>query len=196
MDLDEDATVDASAQGAGVVPVFRPRLERWFEAALVVDHSPSAEMWAQTVIELERMMRLAGVFRDVRTFQLERRPELRLWTNPMSLSVSVRSAIQWLGASVSFQSRRDRVVDRRNFGRLIGDWGASTPVALLHALPRRLWTSTALGEPVALTTNPTPGGPNTGLRWKQAWWALPRRIDGVRVGLPVLALIRLDTTLG
>ena len=83
------------------------------------------------------------------------------------------------------------------FGRLIGDWGASTPVALLHALPRRLWTSTALGEPVALTTNPTPGGPNTGLRWKQAWWALARRIDGVRVVLPVLALDPdFDTTLG
>ena len=189
MDLDEDATVDASAQGAGVVPVFRPRLERWFEAALVVDHSPSAEMWAQTVIELERMMRLAGVFRDVRTFRLERRPELRL--------LNESDVAQRLSALRDPMARRivflfspgvTELWTDGTFGRLIGDWGASTPVALLHALPRRLWTSTALGEPVALTTNPTPGGPNTGLRWKQAWWALARRIDGVRVVLPVLAL--------
>ena len=78
VDLDEDATVDASAQGIGVVPVLRPRLERWFEAALVVDHSRRAEMWAQTVIEIERMLAFSGIFRDVRTFRLLHQPTLRL----------------------------------------------------------------------------------------------------------------------
>ena len=189
MDLDEEATVDASAQGAGLVPVFHARLERWFEAALVVDHSPSAEMWTQTVIELERMLKLTGIFRDVRTFRLERRPELRLLNESgvarrlTALRDPTARRIVFLFSPGVSESWIDGT-----FGRLIRDWGASTPVALIHALPRRLWTNTALGEPVALATNPALGGPNTGLKWKRAWWARARRLNGAGVTLPVLAL--------
>jgi hypothetical protein len=61
-------------------------------------------------------------------------------------------------------------------------------VALLHALPRRLWPSTALGEPATLAVNQTPGGPNRDLRKRRAWWTRGRRIDERRIPIPVLGL--------
>jgi esterase/lipase superfamily enzyme/putative methionine-R-sulfoxide reductase with GAF domain len=189
VELDEDATVDASARGLGIVPVLRSRFERWFEAALVVDHSASAEMWAQTVIELQRTLTLSGIFRDVRTYTLEHTPSLRL--------LNESGVTQRLNALRDPTARRivfifspgvtEAWTDGR-FGWLTNGWGATTPVVLLHALPRRLWTSTALGEPLAFVVNPTLGGPNTGLTRKRAWWARARRIDGPRSTLPVFAL--------
>jgi hypothetical protein len=45
-ELDEEATVDTTAeQGGRLHIVFRRRLERWYEAALVVEDSPSMDIW-------------------------------------------------------------------------------------------------------------------------------------------------------
>jgi esterase/lipase superfamily enzyme/CheY-like chemotaxis protein len=187
LEIDEDATVEASTQGWGIVPVLKPRLERGFEAALVVEHTPSAEMWAQTIVEIERMLACSGIFRDVRTWRLERTPAWRLFNEsggarrPEILRDPTSRRIVFLfSAGVS-----DAWADG-SFDSLLASWGASTPVALLHPLPRRLWKGTALGEPSAFAANPTPGGPNTGLKHKPAWWARP--LSGERVALPVLAL--------
>ena len=189
LELDELATVDASTQGLGIVPILRPRLERWFDAALVVDHSPSSEIWTQTVVEIERVLACSGVFRDVRTFRLQRTPTLRLLNESDSVlrpgvlrDPTARRIIFVFSPGVT-EAWTDGT-----FGQLVESWGASTPVALLHALPRRLWSHTVLGEPGALVTNPSPGGPNTGLIPRRAWWARARRIDGRRATMPVLAL--------
>jgi hypothetical protein len=67
--LDEDATADATARNLGQwLPRLSPRRERLFEAALVVEHSPSMEIWAQTIIEIERVLSHLGAFRDLRTW--------------------------------------------------------------------------------------------------------------------------------
>jgi hypothetical protein len=189
LELDETATVEASAHGHGVTPVLRPRLERWFDAVLVVDHSASAEIWAQTVIEIERMLAFCGTFRDVRTFRLEQAPSLRL-LNESGVSVrpstlndpTARRIIFVFSPGVSGAWTDGR------WGRVVGTWGASTPVVLLHALPAHLWERTALGEPLATVTNETPGGPNTGLKRHLSWRVRPRRVADRHATLPVLAL--------
>jgi len=189
VELDEAATVDASAGGLGIVPVLRPRFERWFEAALVVDHSPSAEIWVQTVIEIERMLTCSGIFRDVRTFRLERTPTLRLLNEsntelrPGVLRDPTARRIIFVFSPGVANAWQDGT-----FGRLLDNWGTNTHVVLLHALPRRLWPNTVLGEPAALATSATLGGPNKGLIRRRAWWARARRTDGHSFMLPVLAL--------
>ena len=189
VELDEAATADASAHGLGIFPVLRPRLERWFDATLVVEHSASAEMWAQTVIEIERMLICSGVFRDVRTFRLQLAPTLQLLNGSGGVlhpgvlrDPTARRIIFVFSPGVS-----SAWIDG-TLGVLLESWGTATPVTLLHALPRRLWTNTVLGEPAALVASARLGGPNTSLHRRRAWWARARRLAGRRVTLPVLAL--------
>ena len=53
-ELDEEATVDTTAeQGGRLAIVFRRRPERWYEAALVVEDSPSMDIWHETLNEFE-----------------------------------------------------------------------------------------------------------------------------------------------
>ena len=192
LELDEDATVEATAQNhMKMMPVMRPQQERWFEAALVVEHTPSMEIWSQTVIEIERMLQYTGSFRDVRTYWLFTQPTARL--------------VQQSGAESRIESLRDPQARRIVFffgagasesgsdgtlGKTLNCWATSTPVVMVHALPQRLWKNTNLGEPVILVDNPTLGGPNSQLHRQQAWWARRRVFDGERCVLPVFSLDR------
>jgi tetratricopeptide (TPR) repeat protein/putative methionine-R-sulfoxide reductase with GAF domain len=192
VDLDEEATAEATAQNSmRVLPVMRPQQERWFEAALVVEHTASMEIWLQTVTELERMLQYTGSFRDVRTYWLHTHPKARL--------------IHESGAESRIESLRDPQARRIVFlfsagtshgwtdgsmGRALNCWAASIPVVLVHALPQRLWKNTNLGEPVILVNNPTPGGSNSQLHRQRAWWARRRVFDGERCVLPVFSLDR------
>jgi tetratricopeptide (TPR) repeat protein/putative methionine-R-sulfoxide reductase with GAF domain len=192
MDLDEEATVEATAQNRmKTMPVMRPRQDRWFEAALVVEQTPSMEIWSQTVIEIERMLQFTGSFRDVRTYWLNTDPAVHL--------------VQESGAESRIESLKDAQARRIVFffsagtspgwtngtlGKALERWAESNPVVLIHALPQRLWKTTNLGEPGILVANLTPGGANTQLRKHRAWWARRRVFEGGRCVLPVVGLDR------
>lgn len=189
-ELDEEATVEATAANKGRrVPVMRPRTERWFEAALVVDHSASAEIWAQTVVEIERLLAYSGTFRDVRTYRLQSTPTLTL-SNESGTAIKLDSMRDPSARRIVFfftpgvaNAWRDG-----SYGRLLESWSRKTPVVILHALPRRLWPGTALGEPSMFVTNPTPGGPNIDLRKRRRRGMRARPEEATRIAVPVFTL--------
>jgi tetratricopeptide (TPR) repeat protein/putative methionine-R-sulfoxide reductase with GAF domain len=190
VELDEEATADATAQSYGcLTPVLHPRLERWFEAALVVEHTPSMEIWTQTVVEIERILQYSGVFRDVRTYWLHaaRRPYLvrQFGTTAMLGSLrdpSARRLVLLFSAGVSLNWADGTI------GLAVKFLGQTNPVVLVHAMPSHLWKGTVLGEPHAMVRNVTPGGPNTELRSQRAAWARRHKLSGPRFLLPVFAL--------
>src|SRR5579872_1677742 len=70
-DLDEELTVEKMAElSCYLYPVFRPRLERWFEVSVVIEDEPTVAVWKDTLHEFCQMLRETGAFQDVRLWRL------------------------------------------------------------------------------------------------------------------------------
>jgi len=170
--LDEDATADATARNRGKwLPRFRPKQERLFEAVLVVEHSPSIEIWAQTIVEVERLLSYLGAFRDLHTWRLHLRPEPKLVRGTTVLA-PIKSLCDPSSRRVIFFFTQGTSPDWISgaLGALLEIWARSTPVVLIHALPPRMWKNTALGEPKAVVWSTVPARPNVELRVEPGWW--------------------------
>ncbi|HYP29646.1 MAG TPA: SAV_2336 N-terminal domain-related protein [Blastocatellia bacterium] len=196
--LDEEATVQLVAELSSVradlsaslflSPVFRPRKERWFDVALVVEDAPSLEIWSQSISEFSRLLGQVGIFSDVRSYSLKpvengvrvsgpsgamRSPkELR---HPTS-----RRLILVVSDCVS-EGWRDGRMDRA-----LREWGETTPVTLVQVLAERLWRHTAVGAPDVYVESLMPGLPNSQLSVVKEWW--DTEPVGRDMALPVISL--------
>jgi hypothetical protein len=165
--LDIDATVRAYARTWQLIPEFRPAPERWFEAALVIDDSPSMTVWNETVSEFATLLHQLGAFRNIRTWHMSLagtaptlRNEGRQPTRPDQLRapdgrrliivISDGAAPGWF---------------RPEVWQMIRTWAVSTPTALVSPLASRLWRRTGLDLPAVRAGPATPGSPNTMLRY-------------------------------
>ncbi|CAM5263651.1 hypothetical protein SGRI78S_00929 [Streptomyces griseus subsp. griseus] len=72
--LDITATVSDYVRVGELTPVFSDEPERWFDAIVVVDRSPTMAVWAGTADELVRLLARTGVFRTVRVHEPLRGP--------------------------------------------------------------------------------------------------------------------------
>ncbi|MBC8165964.1 MAG: hypothetical protein H7Y20_08835, partial [Bryobacteraceae bacterium] len=188
--LDEEATVEATASGSGrITPVFRPAPERWFEAALVIEQTPSMDIWAQTVLEIERLLQYVGAFRDVRTWRLHMGDQPYL-TRGSDLKTPVNSLRDPEARRIIFLFSHgvSTAWIEGGLGKIIAGWNGTNPVVLIHALPQRLWKDTPLGEPTGVARNAAPGGSNTGLQISRAWWTRAGSHNLPRAALPVMSL--------
>lgn len=148
LQLDEDATADATAASGGhITPVFRPGAERWFEVALVIDDSDSMQIWKQMTAELHQLLVRHGGFRDLRRYRLKaedgrvalistsnRRVDPKTISDPSGhrLVIVVTDAV-----SESWQQPSLR--------RALFEWSRFSPIVMLQVLPRRMWPHTAVG---------------------------------------------------
>jgi hypothetical protein len=165
-ELDEAATVEQAARHDNLLmPMFRPRPERWFNAALVVEQSPSMDVWGQAVAEFNKLLERQGAFSDVRMWRFHldapggnlvgesgaaRPPE-------MLIDPSGRRLIFFVTNGLSPAWRRGEL------GRTLAAWGRSSPVVVVHALPPELWKRTVLGEARATAWSLKAGRPNHAL---------------------------------
>jgi hypothetical protein len=81
--LDEEATAVRIAEQGVWSPVQVPAPERWFDLAIVVEDSPSLQLWQETIAELQALVEGQGAFRQIRTWRLrgERGCPLQLFPN-------------------------------------------------------------------------------------------------------------------
>ena len=165
--LDVPATVDAYARSGELIPVFAPAPERWFDLVLVVDDSPSMQVWRETVHAFTGVLDRLGAFRtlQVRPFRPASGGEL---TDPEGRSASAGQ----LGAP---DGRRLVVVvsdcaapawREPEIWRQVRSWARGTPVALLNPLPPKLWRRTGLDLPTVRVTQQVPGAGNAGLDFR------------------------------
>ena len=186
-ELDETATVEATAAHGGVVsPVFRPGAERWFEVALVVDESPSMFIWRQAIVEFRRLLTRHGGFRDLRQYGLRttattvelitesgRRSSPSVIADPSGhrLIVIVTDAVSadWLQAPVR---------------RAVFNWGRLSPVVMVDVLPRRMWPLTTMGFAERPMHAPRAGAANIEWVVERDWWAT----SAPSVAVPVVTL--------
>ncbi|MFE0711379.1 SAV_2336 N-terminal domain-related protein, partial [Streptomyces sp. NPDC058865] len=170
-ELDEELTVLRTIEQRLPTPVLRPRRGRWLDLALVIDAHHSMLLWHDLVGELRRLFVQTGIFRDVRTWHLH-------GTGPdagRSLSVArtpdgERRSVQ----EVSDPSGHRLVLvvtdtvasgwAEEDVARMLRQWSAHGPVALLNVLPRRLWDRGAV-RPRSLPVRAVgPASPNTSWR--------------------------------
>ncbi|WP_330316692.1 SAV_2336 N-terminal domain-related protein [Streptomyces platensis] len=132
---DIEATVRLAAETGFLDVVARPEQERCRSAVLLVDCSPSMQVWGPLAAELRALLARSTVFRSVHVLPVD--PQ-----NPSGPAGRRRSA----GAAVTFL-----LTDGTSPGwrspqavRALAAWGRRGPLAVLNPLPRRLWRGTAL----------------------------------------------------
>ncbi|MFG2911091.1 SAV_2336 N-terminal domain-related protein [Kitasatospora sp. NPDC048286] len=158
--LDVGATVDGYARSGDLLPVFGAAPERWFDLVLVVDRSPSMQVWTETVDAFAGTLDRLGAFRTLQvrdlTFDADSSPQLRDSQGRSStvgqlrspngrrlvLTVSDCATDAWRAPAVWQQLRT---------------WARTTPVALLNPLPTKLWRRSGLDLPTVRATPDRPG---------------------------------------
>lgn len=180
LEVDEDLTAERLATSTWLPPVLRPAAEARWDAVLVVDGGPRMAVWRATARHLARVLHRYGGFRHVALRRLDS-------------DAAAPDGVQLRGASpgapaqpwrslVDPHGRRMVLVLTDGLSQgwrtgavlsLLRDWGRHQPLALLHALPQRLWHRTGLfPERVRLHAS----GPRSGngqVEWEFAEPPLP-----------------------
>jgi hypothetical protein len=171
-DFDAEATVDRFAHTGLLAPVLRPREERWFDIALVIDDGPSMTIWQQAIVEMYQMLGRHGAFRDVRRWTMAASQTKLELASESGLVCGWRELIDP-------HSRRIILLvsdcigsywDDGSIWEMIAGWGQATPTALVQVLPERLWRITAIGDISSLAWSELPGTPNTNLLTEEDWF--------------------------
>ncbi len=187
--LDLDASVAAYAKTGRLTPVFQPAPERWFEATVLVDLSPSMDLWGRTVTEFTAMLRQLGAFRSVRSLTLDLEGDVPRIRNAAGRVTHPRQLRSSTGRRLVLVLS-DCLADAWSGGavwRMLWEWAGSTPTALINPLPSSLWRRTGLDLPAVRVSSAAVGGANTMLRYQLPWELVDR--TGERwLPVPTLAM--------
>ncbi|NYJ32872.1 tetratricopeptide repeat protein [Nocardiopsis aegyptia] len=157
--LDAEATVQAYVHTQDLTPVLSVLPERWFHLDLVVDQSPSMQVWQDVAGELLTLLQQLGAFRTVRWWKLDARSDAPVLCDPSGVTLHPdRLRDPHSRRLVAVFS--DCVADgwyAPQIWRALRSWGRSTATVLLNPLPPRLWPHTGLDGTVVPLTATEPG---------------------------------------
>ena len=206
-ELDEERTVDATAQLREVLPdhvspVFRPVRERWFDAELVLEDDAAIELWADTLREFAQMLRETGAFRLVRSWRLRlAAPAKKPARDQLENAAGARVASVHLSGSgvrrlVIFATHgsSSRWLDGR-YARVLEPWVRDGSVLLLQLMPPARWAQTRLGEPHGFAHAPKAGAAAASLEVNMQWWKVDFE-PGTKGLLPLPTVPLDDAALG
>ena len=195
--LDIPSTVAGYARSGELVPKFSPAPERWFDATVVIDRSSTMAVWSDTGAEVLTLLSLAGIFRTLRTWDLDTEEGEPTLHGPFGQRVPD-------GGTRSSQPRRlmlvvsDCASGAWRSGRLwekLHGWAKAMPTALVNPLPSKIWRSSGLDLPAVRVASPShPGVRNTRLRYavpplmEQAFPGAATTPEQAWLPVPVLSL--------
>ncbi|WP_051695906.1 NaeI family type II restriction endonuclease [Streptomyces sp. NRRL S-244] len=190
-ELDVEATVDGYARSGELIPAFRAAPERWFDLVLVVDRSPSMQVWKDTVGAFAGVLDRLGAFRTLQirdlTFDGPAGAALRDGqgrpTPPGRLrSPDGRRLVVVVSDCTAGAWRRPQVWQQ------VRDWSLTTPVALLNPLPAAMWRRTGLDLPTVRVAPAVPGAHNAQLVFDRPPLLPPAEDAGQGYWLPIPVL--------
>ncbi|WP_338682450.1 tetratricopeptide repeat-containing serine/threonine-protein kinase [Streptomyces acidiscabies] len=163
-ELDLARTVAAIADTGIPETVTRPARTRWLSLALVIDDGVSMVLWQRLAADVRRLMERAGAFRDVRVYGLDTRaavPVLRTSPYRRGRSFSPKALCDPSGNTLVLVISDGVGSGWRDGGMrgVLDRWGRCGPVAIVHALPGRLWAGTGIDVRPARVTSHRRGGP-------------------------------------
>jgi hypothetical protein len=162
--LDEDMTVQDSADARVVVPTLVRSPQRWLDLALVIDTGPSMVLWDKLITEFSGILTQLGAFRAFRTWYLRfdgKKPGISLGS-PEASARSVRELADMRCRQVMLVVT-DCVGDQWRNGEamdVLATWAHTGPLAIVQPLSRRLWSRSAVTCNNVQLLAPYPGAPN------------------------------------
>jgi hypothetical protein len=198
-DLDEERTVEACADMAAaglklMLPVMRPRQERWFNVELVLEDDAAIALWEETLGEFARMLAETGAFGQVRQWRL-RMPREGEALPYLENAIGARTP----ATALMGQAERRLIVfasqgtsahwSDGSYGAILGPWLRDNAVVLLHLTPPERWARSLLGEPHGTASTSLAGAPAAILHMHTQWWRLPNgALTPTSLPLPVVVL--------
>ena len=179
--LDEEATAERTAEArlaraSAIVPVLRPRLERWFDLEIILEEDASILLWSDTIASLAQAFRDTGAFREVRRWQLHLPRSDGSGRAELVAPSGARLRAAGLGAGerrlILFATHgASRHWHTGIYDHLLADWAVHSSVALLPLLPARSWPRTPLGGPGGKCSADMPGMPSMLLQAHPGPWS-------------------------
>lgn len=192
--LDEEATATQAVETGVWMPVRRSARERWFDVTLLVEDTPSVDLWHEALAQLAHNFHNHSGMRSVAAYRLV----LGSTQHLVSIGSGTRHPLALLrqgGARQQIVFATDGTSILWRDGRLhslLTRLAAATPVSILQLLPRHAWRYTALGVPGIELQAGWPGQPNAAMAAHVPWWLDDLgAVNALR--LPVLSLDLADT---
>ncbi|MQA18470.1 metallophosphoesterase [Rugamonas rivuli] len=192
--LDEEATATQAVETGVWIPVRRSARERWFNVTLLVEDSPSVDLWHEALAQLAQNFHNHSGMRSVAAYRLAVGSTPHL----VAIGSGTRHPLAVLrqgGARQLIVFATDGTSVRWRDGRLHGlltRLAAASPVSILQLLPRHAWRYTALGAPGIELQASWPGQPNAAMAADVPWW-LDDAGAANALRLPALSLDLADT---
>jgi tetratricopeptide (TPR) repeat protein len=193
LELDEESTAEQAAEEGLWLPVLRPSGSRWFTMVLVVDDSISMLVWRRTVAAFATLLERQGAFRNVLTYRIntDRAERLILRSDvPGAAARGIPELVQPRRVVLVLTDGIGRAWRTGTADRLLAEWGARLPVAVVHLLPRQTWHRTGLNPYRTRLRTQGCAMPNSRLEWSvpvdELYFDQPE--DGAGVPIPVLAM--------
>lgn len=196
-EVDEDATAAAQADTHVPQVVLRPQPERWFRLAFVIDSAASMLLWERHCTELLSVFERSGAFRQIEVHQLRYRNTpsqdaitlTRPWSSDDAQTLPPHCVTDPSGRTMVIVVT-DGAAPAWHDGRMhavVQDWATAGPTALIHVLPRPLWSGSGITADMWHVSAPRAGAANT--HWHVAHPVLPPSLaDFTTVPIPVLEL--------
>lgn len=188
-ELDEEATAAAQAETGIPNVVLRALPERWLRLALVIDSEGSMVLWEAHCRALLRLFEHSGAFRQIEVRQLHypaaRRVVLARPGSGGKANVMPAAALNDPSGRTLVLVVTDGAAPAWHDGRMedvLRHWAKAGPTAVVHVLPRRLWTGTGIAADTWHVSAPRPGARNAD--WRVSDPLLPRGLSAF-AGTPV-----------
>ncbi|MFF3915857.1 SAV_2336 N-terminal domain-related protein [Streptomyces sp. NPDC001852] len=191
-EIDEAATAARFAHTGVLDVVTHPARERWLNLSLIVDDSGSMLLWQQLCTELHLLFERLGAFRQIRVWGLRLREGRTPMLSPQPFGASLGLLPPGVADDPSGRTMTLVISDGANrawrtgaMAALLTRWASRGPTAVIHALPPRMWSGSALPARNWRVRVPYPGAANG--EWRVRDTLLPAELSRFTgVAVPVL----------
>ncbi|MEV5832004.1 SAV_2336 N-terminal domain-related protein [Nocardia sp. NPDC052112] len=192
-EIDIDASIKYYCETSVLVPIQVPVSESWFNrAVLVVDGSPTMAVWRNAVATFERTLRRQRAIQTVDRLVIRADgtrvvavSDVRAVTSAQLPSPNLRQLVIVVTDCVGPMWHRPKVWEE------LRGWGMHGPVVVVHMLPPRLWSRTALGDADVEIKSSSRGQANSRLKVTAPWWWTEMRSPSNPIPVTTLDPVRM-----
>jgi len=145
--LDEVETVDIIAKTKLVQPIFKAKKIKYFQLIMVIEQSPSMDIWKELLLEFQRTIQRFGVFENIQFYYLASDKEgVRLYRdralhkeiNYKKLNFNKGTVLTVVSDCISSAWHSNHIFIMLAF------WSKTVPVSITQMFPKRMWQGTSL----------------------------------------------------
>ncbi len=145
--LDEAKTVDLIAKTKLVQAIFKAKKVKYFHLVMVIEQSPSMDIWSELILEFQKTVQRFGVFESIEFYYLasdkkgvklyaDRALKRELSYKKITLNRQVLLTVVSDCVSSAWHSN--------HIFKMLEFWSKSVPLSITQMFPKRMWQGTSL----------------------------------------------------